>query len=437
VEWPLIRDMPRPEFAVYCSRVLQAPYARLLASVAFSVLSACSAKSASSGNGAEPTESPIPAKPSALPAEAVPPTPALAGQNDTLVLPPASLANSVTLERVHRGLSKPLGLEFFSGDALKRIFVVEQTGTVRAITNDTIEKEPLLDVKKLISRGHSEQGLLGLAFHPAFKDNGLVYINYTDRDGETRVVQYRSTTGANAKVDPNSAVVLLSLEQPWRNHNGGYLAFGPDGLLYVGTGDGGAADDPKRASQAAENRLGKMLRINVDTKEVKTIQSGLRNPWRYTFDRKTGDLYIADVGQNKWEEVSVVVPDAIEGANFGWSMWEGKHCFRKANCSADGMTAPAIEFDHATGCSITGGIVYRGAALPALDGAYFYSDFCTAILRSFRWNNGVVSDHWDWKDILDPKSRLAEVSAIAEDEDGEMYLLSIGGGIYKLVPKSP
>ena len=431
--------MPRPEFAVYSSTVLQAPQARLLASLAFSVLVACSAKSAPSGSGTEPTDLPSPATPSVAPTS--PPnlatSPGAATHNDTHVAPPASWANSVALERQHRGLSKPLGLEFFSGDPLKRLFVVEQTGTVRAITSGVVEKAPLLDVGKLISKSHSEQGLLGLAFHPNFKDNGLLYINYTDRDGETRVVQYTSTTSANAKVDLQSAKVLLRLAQPWRNHNGGYLAFGPDGLLYVGTGDGGAADDPKRASQAPENRLGKMLRINVDTAEVKIIQTGLRNPWRYTFDRKTGDLYIADVGQNKWEEVSVVAPADIEGANFGWSVWEGKHCFRKANCSSEGMTAPAIEFDHATGCSITGGIVYRGSAIPQLDGAYFYSDFCTAILRSFQWNNGVVTDHWDWKEILDPKSRLAEVSAITEDEDGEMYLLSISGGIYKLVPKSP
>jgi len=419
--------------------VLQASLARLLASAAFLLVAACSAKPSSSGAGAETGDLPSPPTPPSASDGQAPgaiPTPEPGVSNDALVSPPAAVANTVALERLHRGLSKPLGLEFFLGDPLKRLFVVEQTGTVRAIANGAVEKEPLLDVSKLISRSHNEQGLLGLAFHPSFKDNGLLYLNYTDRKGDTRVVQYRATTGANAKIDPTSAVVLLTLGQPWRNHNGGYLAFGPDGLLYVGTGDGGAADDPKRASQAPDNRLGKMLRINVQSHETTIVQTGLRNPWRYTFDRKTGDLYIADVGQNKWEEVSVVAADDIDGANFGWSIWEGKHCFRNPGCSSEGMVAPAIEFDHATGCSITGGIVYRGSALPQLDGAYFYSDYCTAILRSFRWKDGLVSDHWDWKELLDPKSRLAEVSAFAEDEDGEMYLLSSGGGIYKLVAKS-
>lgn len=407
----------------------------MLPALAMALSAACSASSSPAGKQAEAGESP-PAAPT-VPVAADPPAPNGPGTGDRLIAPPSNLTSRLILERIHKGLSKPLGLEFFVDDPLRRLFVVEQTGTVRAIQDGTVATEPFLNVKKLLSRAHGEQGLLGLAFHPNFKSNGLLYINYTDRTGATRVVQYQASTGAAAKVDPSSAVNLLTLPQPWRNHNGGYLAFGPDGLLYVGTGDGGAADDPKRAGQDAENLLGKMLRINVETREVKIIQTGLRNPWRYTFDTATNDLYIADVGQNKWEEVSVVPFDALEGANFGWSMWEGKHCFRKKGCAGEGMIAPAIEFDHVTGCSITGGIVYRGAAFPELHGAYFYSDFCTAILRSFRWNDGDVSDHWDWKEALDPRSRLAEVSAFAADADGEMYLLSSGGGIYKLVAKSP
>ncbi len=401
---------------------------RVLLSFAIGLSAGCSANSPSPGPRVESGEAVR--EPLAAPTE-IPDI-----DSDALTLPPPALAKTLTLERVHRGLSKPLGLEFFEGDPLGRLFVVEQTGTVRAITSGVVEATPLLDVKKLIAQSHSEQGLLGLAFHPQFASNGLLYINYTGRDGGTRVVQYTSSTGAGAKVDPSSAVELLKLAQPWRNHNGGYLTFGPDGMLYVGTGDGGAADDPKRAAQQTDNRLGKMLRINVGTGEVKIVQSGLRNPWRYTFDSRTHDLYIADVGQNTWEEVSVVPFDALEGANFGWSIWEGNHCFRTKNCSGEGMIAPVVEFDHDTGCSITGGIVYRGAAIPELHGAYFYSDFCTAILRSFRWRDGVVSDHWDWKQSLDPRSRLAEISAFAADADGEMYLLSIGGGIYKLVAKS-
>ena len=314
---------------------------------------------------------------------------------------------------------------------MRRLFVVEQTGTVRSIVEGRVSTHVLLDVSKILSTGN-EQGLLGLAFHPQFKSNGLLYINYTNSKGDTVIAQYTATTGAKATVDPASSVELLRIPQPWANHNGGYLEFGPDGLLYVGTGDGGSAGDPKRAAQDSENLLGKMLRIHVDSKRVETVSVGLRNPWRFSFDSKTGDLYIADVGQNTWEEVNVVAGDALVDANFGWSVREGKHCFLEKGCSADGMTEPVIEYDHDTGCSITGGSVYRGAAIPELSGVYFYSDYCSAILRSFRWQGGAVRDHWDWKSSLDPNSRLAEVTAFGTDADGEIYLLSGGGEIYKL-----
>ncbi len=350
---------------------------------------------------------------------------------------PAAQAAGIRLERVHRKLSKPLGLEFFAGDPHKRLFVVEQTGTIRAIEDGVIDSVPLLDISKEISREHSEQGLLGLAFHPDFQGNRRLFVNFTDREGATRVVEYRAADAEPLRVDKSSAKLLLRIDQPWRNHNGGNLEFGPDGGLYVGTGDGGAAADPKRAAQNMSNMLGKMLRIEVDSGTVKVVQSGLRNPWRYSFDSKTGDLYIADVGQDKWEEVDVVASKDIEGANFGWSTWEGLHCFRDKGCSAEGMRAPVLEYDHQTGCSVTGGEVYRGKALPSLDGIYFYSDFCTAIVRSFRWSEGVLSDHWDWKQSLDPEFRLSNVSAFASDQEGELYLLSTDGLIYKLVPGTP
>ncbi len=343
----------------------------------------------------------------------------------------------MVLTRIHRGLSKPLGLEFFVGDSRARLFVVEQTGTIRAIEAGVVSKRPLLDIRKLISKRHNEQGLLGLAFHPEFKTNRHFYVNYTDKKGSTRVVQYTASAGDVLQAVPASAQLLLKIEQPWGNHNGGGIEFGPDGLLYVGMGDGGAADDPKRAGQNPNTRLGKMLRVDVKSKKVETIQSGLRNPWRFSFDRKTGDLYIGDVGQNKWEEIDVVAPKDIEGANFGWSVWEGNHCFRKKNCAGTNMIPPAVEFGHGTGCSVTGGVVYRGNDLPSLQGAYFYSDYCTAIVRSFRWEDGVVSDHWDWKSALDPRFRLAEVSSFAEDEAGEIYLISSSGSIYKFGPAQP
>ncbi|MBL4635733.1 MAG: PQQ-dependent sugar dehydrogenase [Kofleriaceae bacterium] len=353
---------------------------------------------------------------------------------DSLKPVPSDIAKKVKLERIHRGLSKPLGLEYFSGDPLKRLFVVEQTGKVLAIEKGVVQSEALLDLSKKISTSHSEQGLLGLAFHPNFLGNGFLYVNYTDKTGTTIVSRFSATKGTSAKVDPSSELVLLRVDQPWRNHNGGYLEFGPDKKLYVGMGDGGAGGDPKRASQDPSNLLGKMLRIDVGSKKVETVQSGLRNPWRFTFDRSNGDLYIADVGQDKWEEINVVAAKDIDGANFGWSTREGKHCFGKSGCTSKGLIEPVIEFDHATGCSITGGVVYRGKAIPSLAGTYFYSDFCTAILRSFQWSKAGVEKHWNWKKALDPRYRLANVSAFAEDEEGEVYLLSLDGVIYKFLP---
>ncbi len=350
---------------------------------------------------------------------------------------PAEMAAALTLTKIQRGLSKPLALEFFEGDTRARLFVVEQTGTIRAIEGGVVSKDALLDIGGLLSKKHSEQGLLGLAFHPKFKDNRRFYVNYTDKDGATRVVEYTASAGEQLIAASDSAVLLLKIGQPWRNHNGGGMEFGPDGLLYVGMGDGGSAADPKRAGQDAKNRLGKMLTIDVETKKIKVVQSGLRNPWRFSFDRDKGDLYIGDVGQNKWEEIDVVSAKDVAGANFGWSIWEGNHCFREKECAGTNTIAPAVEFGHKEGCSVTGGVVYRGKAIPSLAGAYFYSDFCTALLRSFRWKDGVVSDHWDWKSALDPQFRLAEVSSFAEDAEGEIYLISLSGSIYKFSATQP
>ncbi len=348
---------------------------------------------------------------------------------------PEAIAIAVELKKIHRGLSKPLGLEYFVNDPEKRLFVVQQTGTIVAITNGKVQKEALLDLRGRISSQHSEQGLLGLAFHPQFRANGRLFVNYTDRDGATLISEFRASRGRLAKADVKSERKLLVVPQPWGNHNGGYLEFGPDGKLYVGMGDGGSGGDPKRTSQNPKSRLGKMLRIDVDTMKVEQIQKGLRNPWRFSFDAKTGDLYIADVGQNKWEEINVIAADSIVGANLGWSTMEGKHCFRNKGCTARGLTLPVVEYSHETGCSVTGGIVYRGQAIPALDGLYFYSDYCTAILRSFRWNKAGLTEHWNWKEALDPRYRLANVSAFAADEEGELYVLSSDGVIYKLLPR--
>jgi glucose/arabinose dehydrogenase len=230
--------------------------------------------------------------------------------------------------------------------------------------------------------------------------------------------------------------VLLKLDQPYGNHNGGDVRFGADGKLYVGTGDGGAANDPLEAGQDDSIKLAKMLRIDVDAGAgtVEIVSKGLRNPWRSAFDPKTGDLYIADVGQNEWEFIHVVGGDDIDGHNFGWNTVEGTHCFREDDCDKAGLTLAVIEYPHSEGCSITGGVVYRGAALPALDGVYFYADFCTTLFRSFRWSAGSVSDHWDWQPVFDPDEKMVTVSAFGVNADGEMYVTVLEGDVYRMKP---
>jgi glucose/arabinose dehydrogenase len=235
-------------------------------------------------------------------------------------------------------------------------------------------------------------------------------------------------------IDANAGREILFVAQPYANHNGGNLVFGPDGKLYVGLGDGGSGYDPRKHGQDRAVFLAKMLRVEVESAKTEIFDIGLRNPWRYSFDRKTHDLWIADVGQDRWEEIDVQ-PAGSGPLNFGWSVMEGRHCLRGAGCDAAGMVAPIVEYSHKTGCSITGGFVYRGRALPELDGSYFYADYCTAILRSVRWQSGKTWDAWDWKRALDPDFKLATLSAFGEDQDGELYLLSLEGPIYKLVRK--
>jgi glucose/arabinose dehydrogenase len=228
---------------------------------------------------------------------------------------------------------------------------------------------------------------------------------------------------------------LLRVPQPAPNHNGGGVEFGPDGKLYVLLGDGGGADDPDGNAQNPKLHLGKALRIDVESPQprVEVVGKGLRNPWRYSFDPRTNDLYIGDVGQNEWEYVHVVPGGKLAGQNFGWNIVEGTHCFGARTCNRQGLHLAVYEYPHREGCSITGGHVYRGKALPELDGLYFFSDYCTALLRSFRFRNGRVSDVWDWKEALDPESQLANVASFGLDQEGELYIVGHDGPIFKLV----
>ncbi len=410
---------------------------RLVASVALAVpalaVALCCARDSDAQAGKK-------SKPAAVAAKPAPPAAVQPPAAPAPVQPPAAIAGTAQLTVVVRKLVQPVDLDVAPGDTTGRLFIIEKVGRIRILRGGQLAPDAFLDLTATVSKA-SEQGLLGLAFHPDYAKNGRFYINYTDRAGDTHVSELRVDPANPDRADPKSERELVVVDQPYSNHNGGHLVFGPDGWLWVGLGDGGAANDPHGNGQKDGTLLSKMFRIDVDAATPKAVvhSKGLRNPWRYEFDRKTGDLYIADVGQNLWEEIHVVSAAAAKkgGLNFGWNLMESLHCFRGEKCDAKGLELPVVEYGHGEGggCSITGGFVYRGKALPELDGAYFYADYCTGLLRSFRWKNGAISDHWDWKKTLDPKKQLATLSAFGIDADGELYLLSLDGVVYKLERK--
>jgi glucose/arabinose dehydrogenase len=350
--------------------------------------------------------------------------------------PPAS----IRVVEVARGFSQPVYVASPPGDA--RLFVVEQTGRIRIIQNGTVLATPFLDVTAKITSG-GERGLLSMAFHPQYATNGFFYVYYTDRAGDTRVERYRAAAGSNT-ADPASAQQVLFVDQPFANHNGGLLMFGPDGRLFVGLGDGGGAGDPQGNGQNPNTLLGKILRLDVDAAQPYAIPAnnpfvgqagkrgeiwvtGVRNPWRYAIDREAGLLYVADVGQGAWEEINVL-PAATGGQNLGWNPMEGMHCF-VAGCSQQGLTLPVHEYSHADGCSVTGGFVYRGSAIPGLRGHYFYSDYCRGWVRSFRWTGSVVADAREWE-----VGAIGNVTSFGEDSARELYITTAAGMVLKIVP---
>ncbi len=328
-----------------------------------------------------------------------------------------------------------------------RLFVVEKRGTIRIVKQGTILATPFLDLSAKVTTG-SEQGLLGLAFHPGHATNGLFVVNYTDLAGDTRVSLFRVQTANPDRADPASEQLILTVAQPFSNHNGGMVAFGPqDGHLYIGMGDGGSGGDPQGNGQKRTTLLGKLVRLAVASNGQVSIPAdnpfvgqsatrpeiwslGLRNPWRFSFDRTTGDLYVGDVGQNQREEINVVTPAAGRGANFGWNIMEGTACFGSSGCSTQGLVLPTVEYLHAEGCSVTGGYVYRGTAIPSLAGTYFYADYCQGWVRSFRWSNGSATDPREWTALSG-----GQVSSFGEDAQGELYILSAGGRVAKIVPQ--
>jgi glucose/arabinose dehydrogenase len=352
---------------------------------------------------------------------------------------PIPRVRGLALQVVASGLEDPVYLTAPAGDA--RLFVVEQPGRIRVIRGGRLLPRPFLDLTHDVAYG-GERGLLSMAFHPRYRENGRFYVNYTDRSGNTRVERFE--VGSDPDVaNPASRSVVLEVDQPYANHNGGHILFGPDGMLYVGMGDGGSGGDPHGNGQNRATLLGDLLRLDIDHGSPYVIPAdnpyahtaglrgeiwawGLRNPWRFCFD--DGLLYIADVGQNRWEEIDIARA-RDPGLNFGWNRMEGDHCYKPARCDRTGLVLPAVEYGHDQGCSITGGFVYRGKALRGLAGHYFYSDYCRGWIRSFRWQAGKVIEHREW-DLPNP----GPVLSFGVDSAGELYLLTGDGLVRRFVP---
>lgn len=391
----------------------------------------------------EPTPQPAPliATPHATPAESTSPAPTA---KSAVEVPLSVNAFPDTTQYlwapIAKGFEQPLDIQN-AGDGSNRLFIVERGGKIRILENYLLLDEPFLDINKKVRTNGSEQGLLGLAFHPNYVENGFFFINYTDTNGNTVIARYQVSGNAN-QADAKSEAVLLHIEQPYGNHNGGGVAFGPDGFLYIGLGDGGSADDPHGNGQNLNTYLGKILRIDVDGSETYLVPAdnpflkgeglpeiwayGLRNPWRFSFDSLMGDLYIADVGQNIWEEISFLPADAESGANFGWNFMEGNHIFLLEPPASLGVIAPVAEYDHDEGCSVTGGVVYRGEEFPEWQGIYFYGDFCSGQV----WGLLNVDGEWQSQSVFYTGMLI---SSFGEDEEGSLYLADYNKNtLYKL-----
>ena len=343
------------------------------------------------------------------------------------------------LERVVEGLESPVHLTAPARDP--RLFIVEQPGRIRIVKAGRLLATPFLDITDRVGFG-GERGLLSVAFHPRYASNGFFFVNYTDRHGDTRVERYRVTRDPD-RADPASARLILAVDQPYSNHNGGHVLFGPDGMLYVGMGDGGSGGDPQGHGQNRADLLGDLLRLDVDHGDPYAIPPdnpfarepgarpevwayGLRNPWRLCFDRASGLLIIADVGQDHWEEVDAVPADRA-GVNFGWNAMEGSHCFKDPHCDPQRFTRPVLEYGHDQGCSITGGFVYRGRRLPALTGCYVFSDYCKGWIRSVRIGGGVARERREWRGL-----HAGDVTSFGEDAEGEMYVMNQKGQVFRI-----
>jgi glucose/arabinose dehydrogenase len=354
----------------------------------------------------------------------------------------------LALTPVASGLTAPVFVTGAPGEN-GRLFVVEQAGRIVIVENGTVRSPAFLDVSGLTSKG-GEQGLLGLAFHPGYAANRRFFIYYTDAGGDVVIAEHRRSAGDASVAEPSATRVLRTFDHPFSNHNGGMLAFGPDGFLYAASGDGGGGGDPGENAQDLQSKLGKVLRLNVDGDtpppgnvpgaDPDVWDFGLRNPFRLSFDRATGDLYIGDVGQGTFEEVDVE-PRGQGNKNYGWDLTEGFECFEPASgCDTTGITFPAVAYAHENGgavpdCSVIGGYVYRGAAIPALRGRYLYGDLCSNRVRSFVWNGSAAVSEVELTAELASAATLGAIASFGEDLNGELYVVDLSGIVFRIDPQ--
>ena len=360
---------------------------------------------------------------------------------------PTPPAGSIEIERVFPDLSfQEMTNLVQPDDTSGLIFITEQRGVIYAFSaNNSQQADIFLDITDRVNRGGNEEGLLGLVFDPDYQGNGYFYVYYSAADPSRSVLSRFNLDQEDTDVaDPESEVIIMEVEQPFSNHNAGQLAFGPDGYLYIGLGDGGGSGDPQGNGQNLDTVLGSILRIDVsglsapgdyeipaDNPFVGTEGAreeiwafGLRNPWRFSFDLETGLLWAGDVGQNLWEEIDIIT----KGANYGWNTMEGSHCYSPATgCNQSGLTLPIVEYDHSQGCSVTGGYVYRGDQIASLQGYYIYGDYCSGNIWALAYNGNVVTEN-----ILLTESGLS-ITSFGEDLAGNLYILDRQGGIYTLV----
>jgi len=365
-----------------------------------------------------------------------------------LVLIAASVKgqDKIALTEIANGFNIPVGIVNVGDD---RLFVVEKPGYIRIMdTTGQLEPTPFLDIDAKVNSVQSERGLLGLAFHPAYADNGYFFVDYTNNSGNTVIARYTRDAADPNLADPNSEMILMTVTQPYTNHNGGQMAFGPDGYLYIGFGDGGNGGDPGDRAQNGQERLGKILRVDVDGALPFDIPAdnpfvgidsmlpeiwalGLRNPWRFSFDRQAGHLWIADVGQDAWEEIDFQEAGTPGGQNYGWRCKEGLQNFNTSGCpSNDAFTDPVYVYAHtASSCSgsVTGGYVYRGSRNPYLSGKYVFVDYCTGVFRAITRDEGGNIEAEVLADLQN-----GQFTSFGEDASGEVYVTAGNGRIYRI-----